>query len=228
MSNPISDHSEYWNNVYSGFHESQPSRKSVWNEQPTPFFERLMPFLKFKGVKTIMDAGCGDGRNLAPMINASFDVLGVDSSSKALAYCRNNYPHSKNLRLIESSLDHITLPPESFDAIICDHVLTHIRNVKDVLKQFHNLLKKGGFALLEFTSHQDSTFGKGQKLSENEFLQNGVYLRYDQLEDIKRMLSDFDILCFTAEHSTDPPHGKGYIRDERHKHHSYFVIARKN
>ena len=229
MPDLISNNSTYWDGVYSGFHQDNPDRASVWNESPTPFFVRLIPFLKYQNVKSIIDAGGGDGRNLTPLVQAGFDVVGVDSSEKALDYAQKNHAGASNLRLLKNSLDNIDLPKKSFDAIICDHVLTHIPNVSGVLNQFCDLLKQGGYALLEFTSKQDSTFGKGKRISDNEFLQNGVYLRYDEPDDIKRMLNPyFEILCFTAEYSTDPPHGRGYIREERHGHHSYFVLARKN
>jgi ubiquinone/menaquinone biosynthesis C-methylase UbiE len=220
------DHS-YWNNVYSKFHNAKPKRKSVWNERPTRFFVRLIPFLKYKGMKTIIDAGCGDGRNLGPFIKAGFDVTGVDYSNVALKKCRDNFMEAKNLTLIKSGLDKIPLPDESVDVIICDHVFVHIMVMKPVLERFHRLLGKDGYALLEFSSSKDPTHTKGEKISKNEFLQNGVYLRYDDPDDFHRMLSKFNILCFTSEYYTDPPHGSGYIRKKRHLHHSYFVVARK-
>jgi len=228
MSDSKSNDSNYWNGVYSGFRQDNPKRASVWNEKPTPFFVRLIPFLKYQDVNSIMDAGCGDGRNLTPLIEAGFDVIGVDSSKEALHYAKRNNLQANNLKLIQSPLDNIALPENSLDAIICDHVLTHIENPNDIFNQFYRLIHRNGYAFLEFTSKQDSTFGKGQKISDNEFLQNGVYLRYDEPKDIEKMLAGkFQILCFTSEHSTDPPHGKGYIREERHNHHSYFVLAKK-
>ena len=222
-----SDSSEYWNNVYSQFHENTPIRDSVWNEEPTYFFVRLIPFLKHNGNKTIMDAGCGDGRNLRPFIESGFDVIGLDMSQYALGICKKLFANRENLKLINSQLESIPLPPKSVDVLICDHALTHIKDVNRVLDNFHVLLKDGGNALIEFTSHFDSTFGQGNKLSPNEFNQKGVYLRYDTPDDIYKMLHKFEILCFTSEHSTDPPHGPGYIRKERHAHHSYFVVERK-
>ncbi|MEA3329601.1 MAG: class I SAM-dependent methyltransferase [Nanoarchaeota archaeon] len=218
----------YWDKVYLGFHQEKPFRASVWNEEPTSFFVRLIPFLKYKGIQSILDAGCGDGRNLTPLIESGFDVIGVDSSEEALHYAKHNNADARNLKLYNSSLYNIDLLDNSMDALICDHVLTHIEEPDKAINEFYRLINSNGYALLEFTSKQDSTFGKGKKISDNEFLQNGVYLRYDEPADIQRMLKGkFQILCFTSEHSTDPPHGKGYIREERHNHHSYFVVARK-
>jgi len=223
----MADDEKYWNNVYDEFHKLKPSRHSVWNESSNPFFERLIPFLKHVGVKSIMDAGCGDGRNIEPLVKAGLDVVGVDISESALKNCERRFKNKKNLKLVYNLLSSPKFKNESVDAIICDHVLVHIKNIDAVIDNFFRILKKGGYILLEFTSPQDSTFGKGKKLSANEFSQNGVYLRYFTIKDIYKMLNKFDILCFTSEHYTDPPHGSGYIRKKRHNHHSYFVLAHK-
>ena len=120
------------------------------------------------------------------------------------------------------------IEPESVDALICYHVLTHIKEVDKVLDNFYAILKNDGYVLLEFTSKKDSTYEQGVKLSDREFLQDGVYLRYDEPNDIKRMLKKFEFVSpFTSEYITDPPHGPGYIREKRHRHHSYFIIAQK-
>ena len=217
---------KYWDGVYDAFHNNNPTRMSVWNEKPTPFYTRLTDFLKHNGVKTIMDAGCGDGRNIKPYLESGFNVIGVDASLSALQICKKYFSNSQNLELIQDDITSINYPKE-IDAVMCDHVLTHVKEVDNALDSFYNLLRKGGFALIEFTSPIDSTYGQGEKLSEREFLQKGVYLRYDKLSDVYQMMRKFKILCFTAEHSTDPPHGPGYTREKRHAHHSYFVLAVK-
>lgn len=173
-----------------------------------------------------MDAGCGDGRNIKPLLAAGFTVVGLDISQVALANCQKNLKNKK-LKLLAEPLETKKIKDSSFDAIICDHVLVHIKNTSKVIANFNRILKKGGYALIEFTSPQDSTFGQGQKISPHEFLQNGVYLRYDTIKDIYKLLKKFNILCFTSEYYTDPPHGAGYIRQARHLHHSYFVLAKK-
>jgi SAM-dependent methyltransferase len=216
-----------WDRVYDSFHAGSPPRKSVWNERPTPFFVRLMDFLKYEGVRSVMDAGCGDGRNSEPLAEAGFHVTGVDASESALVSCRSRFAGRKNVKLVRSLLEDLPFPAGSFDAVICDHVLTHVEDVDRVLGNFLRILRKGGYALMEFTSPQDSTYGKGERISGREFLQEGVYLRYDTLDVVFEMMRRFRILCFTSENSTDPPHGPGYIRRARHRHHSYFVVARK-
>jgi len=215
-----------WDRVYQAFHSNRPTRKSVWNEKPTPFFGRFLEFLKHEGVRTVFDAGCGDGRNLGPFLDAGFAVIGMDASRAALEACKKHYGGDPKLRLVHGDLAGAKLGT-SVDAVMCDHVLTHVKNISAAMNSFYRVLKPGGFALLEFTSPRDTTYGTGKRISKNEFLQEGVYLRYDALEDVYRHMKRFKILCITSESKTDPPHGPGYIRKKRHRHHSYFVLAKK-
>ncbi len=224
----LEDVRRYWDSVYDAFHKNNLSRKSVWNEKPHPFFSRYIDFLRYKEVKNILDAGCGEGRESKPFYDAGFHIIGVDASQSALKIFGEHFKDSKNVTLVHALLENLPIEPESIDALICYHVLTHIQEVNKVLDNFYTILRNGGYALLEFTSKKDSTYGQGVRLSEREFLQHGVYLRYDEPGDIERMLKKFEFVSpFTSECITDPPHGPGYIREKRHRHHSYFVIAQK-
>jgi len=219
---------EYWDSVYDAFHKNNPPRMSVWNKKPHPYFSRLIDFLKYKGVKNVLDAGCGEGRESKPFHDAGFHIIGVDASQSALKLFREHFMESKNITLVRALLENLPIEPESVGALICYHVLTHIREVDKTLDNFHTILRNGGYALLEFTSKKDSTYGQGEKISDREFLQQVVYLRYDEPKDIEKMLKKFEIISpFTSEYRTDPPHGTWYIRKKRHRHHSYFVIAQK-
>jgi len=56
-----SEDPSYWNNVYESF---RGNRLSVWDYKPNKYLEEELNFFKEKGVRTVLDAGCGDGRNL--------------------------------------------------------------------------------------------------------------------------------------------------------------------
>jgi len=73
-----------WDNVYNRF---RGKRLSVWRETATPFFVNKIEYLKYKKVKNILDAGCGDGRNLSAFAQEGFDVMGFDVSSLAIKKC---------------------------------------------------------------------------------------------------------------------------------------------
>lgn len=49
---------------------------------------------------------------------------------------------------IKMDLHHLSFPDESFDLVICSHVLEHVRNDIQCMKELYRILKKGGLALL--------------------------------------------------------------------------------
>jgi ubiquinone/menaquinone biosynthesis C-methylase UbiE len=221
--------SRVWSIVYDNFSPAKAKRDSVWKEEPTPFFRRLIPWLKDQGVKSYGIMGCGDGRNIKPFLDAGFNVTAIDGSESAIKACKILFMPNKNLTLMQELLEDTKLKDNNLDTLMCDHVLVHIENIKEVLKEFFRVVKPGGYVLIEFSSPEDSAFKQGEKISNKERIQGEYYLRFDTLPEAKAHMKDFEILTITSEYSTDPDHGIAYVRkmNVRHEHHSYFVLARK-
>lgn len=212
-----------WDKVYKNF----KSKRSVWRENATLFFTSKIDFLKSSGVKRIVDAGCGDGRNLVEFAKAGFEIYGIDISKEALMRCRKL---CKGRRKVSLSLQNLEAPDfrkSFFDAVICDFVSAHLRHPAKVISNFSRVMKKGGYLLVEFTSPEDPLFGKGEKISKNEFVNKGFYLRFYDLKSIKKLLKSFRIIAVEQSSYSDPYHGSGYMRKARHRHNSFFVMAQK-
>lgn len=207
-----------WDSVYDSF---DGSRLSVWREHPTPFFRDHMNFLRSEGVTEVLDAGCGDGRNLLSYAKKGFNVTGMDISGSAIRRCRENCEGMDNVKLLRADIQDAAFPAGSFDAIICDHVLVHIREPRKVIDLFRSW--SDGYMLLEFTSTKDPLSKNGK-----EFTQEGVYFRLFTIGDVKELLFDLEIISIVSESFTDPYHGPGYIRKERHRHHSHYALIRCN
>lgn len=67
----------------------------------------------------------------------------------------NSYRYPKHVQKI-NVLD-IPFKEESFDLVICNHVLEHISDDKTALKEINRVLKKGGLALLQVPISRNST-----------------------------------------------------------------------
>ena len=52
--------------------------------EPHPDIERIIKFFKEKGVRRVLDLGCGTGRHLIYLSKKGFEVFGLDASPKAL------------------------------------------------------------------------------------------------------------------------------------------------
>lgn len=53
------------------------------------------------------------------------------------------------LAKVKMDIHQIPFPQNHFDAILCNHVLEHVRDDIQVMKEFHRVLKPGGWAILQ-------------------------------------------------------------------------------
>ncbi len=102
---------------------------------------RLLESICEKG--KMLDYGCGSGEFLATCKSKGWDTSGIEVNDKA----RNFAIQQHRLEVYPES--HIqNLPKESFDLITLWHVLEHIPNLNERIRDFYDLLKPGGQILL--------------------------------------------------------------------------------
>ncbi len=92
----------------------------------------------------LLDVGCGDGIFLARMRKCGWDVEGVDVDAKAIEHGKAKY----GLRLHCGDLASVRLPDSSFDAVTLSHVVEHIPDPTELLKEVRRILKPGGRLVL--------------------------------------------------------------------------------
>ncbi len=104
----------------------------------------------------------GEGRNAVFLARHGFDVTAVDSSSvglkKAQALAKE---HDVSIETVVTDLDHYSIVPDSFEAIVsifC-HLPPAIR--KKLHEQIYAGLKPGGVFLLEAYTPEQLTLGTG-------------------------------------------------------------------
>src|SRR4051812_14142959 len=76
---------------------------------------------------SILDAGCGSGRNLHYFLQAGFNVFGVDEDQRAIAKVRalasQLAPQLPAGNFCTESVEHMTFPAEFVDVVISSAVL---------------------------------------------------------------------------------------------------------
>ncbi len=90
----------------------------------------------------ILDAGCGTGRNLRPILLAGATAIGIDFSHRMLRVARRQLENpSVALGDLQSSLP---FPAGTFDAVLCALIGEHLSELHVVLDEFYRVLKLGG------------------------------------------------------------------------------------
>jgi SAM-dependent methyltransferase len=100
----------------------------------------------------ILDAGCGEGRNMVYFIKNEFQIYGIDQNPEAVSMARLIAPSVNKKYTVENifttSIEENPFPAEFFDVVLCINVLHFASNSKHFMKMVEALLKilrKGGY-----------------------------------------------------------------------------------
>ena len=144
---------------------------------------------------SILDAGCGSGRNLIYFLRNGYEVFGVDKNSHAVEQVRLLVnalaPNLSKDNFQVSAVEKMTFPNERFDAIISSAVLHFAENEQhfyQMLEEMWRVLKSGGL----FFARLASTIGIEEKI---QLIEERRYLLPDGSE---RFLVDEQLLNAAA------------------------------
>lgn len=103
-----------------------------------------------------LDAACGTGRQAARLAELGHDVIGVDANAAMLEVARAKVPDAD---LRAGALDALPVDDESVDLVVCSLALTHVPELRPVLREFRRVLRPGGVAVLSDIHPTFVTFG---------------------------------------------------------------------
>lgn len=89
--------------------------------------------------ESILDAGCGNGRNLFWFYQNDFSISGVDQKAERIENIKNNYKKAKAFYL--ESIDRMHFTDASFDHVICSAVLHFAVDEKHFFKMLAELMR---------------------------------------------------------------------------------------
>jgi len=123
---------------------------------------------RFDGRRRVLDAGCGDGRNLIYLLRHGFDCYGIDRDPAAVAQVRalaaRLAPALPAERFVAGELDALPWPDGSMEVVIASAVLHFSRDEPHFarsVREIWRVLAPGGllFARLASTIGLEATLG---------------------------------------------------------------------
>jgi len=102
---------------------------------------------------TVLDVGCGTGRDMAWLVEHGYAATGVDPSTEMIAEAHRRYAIPDGT-LHQDTLPALTTVDGPFTAITCIHVLHHLEDTTllDALYRLRSLLAPGGFLVIKVPS----------------------------------------------------------------------------
>jgi cyclopropane fatty-acyl-phospholipid synthase-like methyltransferase len=207
-----------WERAYS-----EHAAEGLWSEDAVPCINDIILSLRANGVQSVVDVGCGDGRNLERMVDAGLNASGLDLSPSALSLAANRL-RGKSVLFQADAVTLNVVPDDSIDAITCLDVFGQIADTAAMLTTFHRVLTSRGLLALNAYTTADSEYGQGDEIGLNTFHYKDTLFRFFDEEDMRTLLSSWRIDFFERQSWTDPPHGN--FRPHEHTHDNWVVIAR--
>ena len=168
----------YWDEYYKK--DNAPSF-------PSPFAEYVAN--KLSNQQTILEVGCGNGRDATFLASQGHLVTGLDRSVEAIELCKKLYSNESLGFFLGTIIDIAKINKKKYDLIYSRFVI-HAMSLNEEIKTLnmsHKLLNKDGQFFVECRSINDPLSRKGDILSNTERIE-GHYRRFIILEEFKQRL----------------------------------------
>ena len=185
-----------WDDVFA--------KKGKYFTTPHPDMERLAKLFSEKGVRRILDLGCGTGRHLLFLLKKGFEVYGLDGSPNGLEIAKN-WLIDENLssELTCQKIEHrFPYKDGFFDAVISIQVIHHnlIEDIIFTVNEIKRTLKPEGLIFLTFPLIQGFYIKKQnmQKVEKRTYIpltgqEKGLPHHFFTVAEVKRVFSDFGL-----------------------------------
>jgi tellurite methyltransferase len=114
---------------------------------------------RFKETKTVIDMGCGGGRNLVYFLNQGYEVFGLDPQPEAIhvvqELSRSLAPNNPLGNFRVGKIEENPFAPKQFDLVICNAVLhfaTDPAHFERMLQAVWNAVAPRGFLFVRLAS----------------------------------------------------------------------------
>ena len=138
----------------------------------------------------VLETGCGGGRLLVPLMHQrpGLTVVGLDIARSALTCLSRPCPGG----LVQADVAALPFRAQSFDAVICRHVLGHLPEAgrRAAASEMLRVVKPGGSLFFEGFSTGDGRFGKGRQVEPATFARgDGIWHHYFSPEEVGRLFA---------------------------------------
>jgi ubiquinone/menaquinone biosynthesis C-methylase UbiE len=119
-----------------------------WESHIENMFYIFDKYLDLFAPDTILDVGCGNGDRTIKVANYfnvhMSNVYGLDYNDNFVMSCKKTFNASK----IDLETDDIPHEKKSFDLVICNQVLEHLKNYRKVINDLIRVTRKRGYIVI--------------------------------------------------------------------------------
>ncbi|WP_028547141.1 class I SAM-dependent methyltransferase [Paenibacillus taiwanensis] len=169
----------YWDNYYT---------KAEASNEPTKFATDILSVLE-KG-KTLIELGCGNGRDSLFFAANDIRVIAIDQSKNAISKLQSNYANENIQFAAKDFIRSNVLKTNNYDYVYSRFTLHSITEEEEdiLLNNVYNSMKTGGQFFIEARSIKDEIYGLGKQVGKNSYYYNEHYRRFIVLDELVQKL----------------------------------------
>jgi SAM-dependent methyltransferase len=142
--------------------------------EPDPEFMAFIPVMQQAGVWRVLDAGCGVGRHLLPLLASGFAVWGVDVDAQVLQLLQDRLQKAAvdaaGPYLAQADLNRLPFASAAFDLVVSIKVINHgyAATFREYCRELSRVVKPGGHLFINVAPWE---FGEKVRLPQTRELE---------------------------------------------------------
>jgi SAM-dependent methyltransferase len=183
----------------------------------------MLPELKARGVRTILDLGCGVGRHALLLAANGFAVDAFDGSSTGLEVLRETVKQrGTTLGLHHGNADALPFADATFDFVLSWNVIYHgtLGETGHRIAEAWRVLKPGGLFQVTMLPTRNTNYGLGRTVAPHTFVIDGAEERghphfYCDAATLVALFTGFELLSLTQQEHQKPGSWHWHVIAER-------------
>lgn len=188
---------KYWDKYYA-------SKLSDNHAALTPSLFACEMFDKYmKTGKSLIELGCGNGRDSLFFMANGLSVTGIDASSVAIKELNRRELPDHCTFVCDDFVNVETIYQIQYDYCYSRFTLHAINEQQEskILSKVYHMLPASGYLFIEARSIHDGKYGLGQMVEKNAYIYDGHYRRFIDLDELVQKLQNIGFRVIESEES---------------------------
>lgn len=183
----------YWNNYY---------KEGRAKDEPSLFAQTVVK--EMEEGKTLLELGCGNGRDSRFFWERGLNVTAIDASDEIISTLQNLYSEEKICFICDDFVCSPAIFVRQYDYCYSRFSLHAINDEQEneVIRNVFSALKSGGRFYVEVRSINDELYGRGKYVTRNSYIYEGHFRRFIVLQELKDKLEKIGFQILLAEEKT--------------------------
>lgn len=153
------------------YYEKNAKQLSKRYEQANVSEVQALLLKSFIKNSSILEIGCGSGRDASFMLRHDFDVYAVDGSEKMIYEAMKYHPELNNKLEVQILPDGLVFEDGFFDGVYSIATLMHLdqKEIEKTIKKVSSILKLNGVFLFSISIQRDDTGDNQKDINDRNF-----------------------------------------------------------